>query len=154
MKLIPFEIYTVGSSIERDAFEELLTSSIEQVGMLNSLGFSSKKLIGNRAGNKFVVRRPIKYQNSFLPVAHIEIHREKSGSRLVASLIPSLFTLSFTFIFIVFATVAAISFFSEEGGEIYSLIPIGMSVIVYLVMLLGFWFEVPKIKNILSELAE
>ena len=162
MKYLPFENITYKTKLNKGEIQNRLSENIEPKKILRFRGILSsnnhKPYEGSITGAEFNVNRIIKYKNSFLPRISGMIDHDISGSLIHVKMRLSVFMIVFLCIW--FGGVGIGCFFSlsvlltRSNFEPILLIPIGLFVFVYMIVILGFKYESTKSKQFLTQLFE
>lgn len=165
MMLIPYEKLKIKTSLSVSDTLKKLDDAIEPKRSFRKLWDSRHKPYeGKIEGTHFNATRIIHYRNSFLPVIKGEIQSEISGSTINITMHPHVFVIvfmslwlgfvGFFFIAILGSFISSISQESAVGVSTPAmiLIPAGMFIFGYVLLLGSFKFESVKSKTYFREL--
>ena len=149
MNLFPFESYEINSEKKSEDILSAIAAKSEKWSLRNLFLSNNKPLTGDVKGSRFKVYRSIKYRNSFLPVAVVEVKSLGTGSNAKITLRMHAFVTVFITIWLSMTLLAGIAFLYKSNGAM-TFAPFGMFLFGYLLMQICFWIEVPKIKSLLD----
>jgi len=150
MNIVPFESYEIKSEKRPEDILAAIAEKSEKWSFKNVFLSNNKPLTGDVKGSRFKVYRSIKYRNSFLPVAVVEVKSDGKGSFTKITLRMHAFVAVFISIWLSITLFAGIVFLNKSTGAL-SFAPFGMFLFGYLLMQIFFWIEVPKIKILLNQ---
>jgi len=159
MKYLPAEDITFQSKLKEAELIQRLEDSIEPVkafrfGLFN--GGETKPYQGKIVGNRFNISRIIAYRNSFLPQIGGNIENTFSGSLIKVKMRLHVAVIIFMCIWAGIVGVVGILFLSQAFGSTdfdpMTLIPLGMLVVFYVVIMLAFKYESNQSKADLQNL--
>ncbi|MEZ4826667.1 MAG: hypothetical protein R3C61_10305 [Bacteroidia bacterium] len=162
MKYFPSENITYRTSLSTEEVYQRLSENTEPQKLMRFKGFGANKnhktYEGRVTKNNFHISRIIGYRNSFLPQIAGEIRSSGSGSVVDVKMNLHVLVWIFIAVWVLVVLSFGIGFFvsgtGAEGQEWVALIPVGMSLFVYLMALGGFKFESRKTIQNLGELLE
>lgn len=161
---IPFENYTLASTLSMEEVKKRLSESIEPKKTSNFSFFPSyslKPYSGQITGDNFEMVRIIRYKNSFLPFITGKISSNFGQTLIKIKMRPNIFVLIFIGYWLWFFGPMCFGFilrilpFKNNAPTHFSydmLIPFGMILFVWLLALLGFKSESRKSKEFLEVL--
>lgn len=161
MKFLPAENITYKTRLNEDEIIKRLSDYIEPektfwLGMFNSS--STKSYEGQIEGQRFNIKRIIKYRNSFLPRINGVIERDLDGLTIKVKMRLHIFVIVFLCIWCGGVGLGCIALLTESlnSSEINlaTLIPFGMLMFAYLLTMGGFKFESNKSKRDLQTIFE
>lgn len=139
VNIIPYHRFEIISPLSPDAAIDAISAKTKP-GQWFRLSWPSSAsddhFEGHVAGDRFRLRRIIGYGNAFLPVVEGVVHGEEYGTRIVVTMRPFAFVISFMAIWL---TLVGSALFS-------SLWPLSLLMLVfaYALSMSGFWFEASK----------
>lgn len=148
MKYLPAEDITFQSKLKAAALLQRLEDSIEPVKILRSGLFKrseTKPYQGRVVGNSFNISRIISYRNSFLPQISGSIETTFSGSLIRVKM--RLHVAVIVFMCIWGGIVGSVGFlflsqaFGSTDFDPMTLMPLGMLLVFYVVVMLAFKYE-------------
>jgi len=150
MNIVPFESYEINSEKKPEDILAAIAEKSEKWSLRNLFLSGNKPLTGDVKGSRFKVYRSIKYRNSFLPVAVVEVNSDSKGSITKITLRMHVFVTLFITLWLSMTLLAGIVFLYKSTG-VLAFAPFGMFIFGYLLMQTCFWIEVPKIKSLLHQ---
>ncbi|PKN93757.1 MAG: hypothetical protein CVU44_08045 [Chloroflexi bacterium HGW-Chloroflexi-6] len=163
MKFLPYERFRIRTSLSSQEAVNRLENAIEPKRFFRFFGASEKPYEGKLEGSHFEISRIIGYRNSFLPRIKGDVESEISGCSISISMQPHVFVITFMIFWlggVGFAFLAALGSFVSSLGQTstadpsFLLIPGGMFIFGYLMVLGGFKFESVKSKKFFQRLFE
>lgn len=160
MKYLPAEDITFQSKLKEAALLQRLKDNIEPVklrfGLFNRR--ETKPYQGKIIGNTFNISRIISYRNSFLPQISGNIENTFSGSLIRVRMRLHVAVIVFLCIWGGIVGTVGLLFLSQAFGRTafdpMTLIPLGMLVVFYVVVMLAFKYESKQSKADLQSLFE
>jgi hypothetical protein len=158
MKYLPFEKYTISTSLSVEEAKRRLLDNLEPSRNLQYIGNATKPYSGRIGIEEFTISRVIRYRNSFLPDIKGRFVNEMGHTEIHIVMRPTIVVLAFMGVWmsgILIACVASlVSLLAPSGGPFspMELIPFGMLLFGYLLCTLGFKVESAKSKQFLAEL--
>jgi len=149
MKPLPFEKYELKSSRSLEELYASIDNGCEPWNFFVNFGEINKPLFGKRSGNKFRLYKANSYNNAWQPIAYGTIHDNGEEILVEVSLRMHILVFLFTVAWLSFILIAMIAF---RIPLVPSIGLIGMFVCGCVVAYVGFWFEVPKIKKLISDI--
>ena len=160
MKYLPLENITYNSKLSPEEIIKVLNQNLEPYQTFRITGFGQSKkhklFEGEISNSSFNIRRIIGYRNSFLPAISGTIEKDREGSKIIVKMRLHNLVLGFMILWfggVIFALLAFSSstLFTGTFNKV-SLIPIGMLIFGYALVLGGFKYESIKSKKCLAEL--
>ncbi len=142
MKLIPFTKYYIDVESDEASIKDRLNQHVENFWKNGKAWKKSTIFTGELTEEGFVIRRNIKYQNSFLPVLIGSF--EKHGSKTRVRITARMFILTNIFMVVWLACALfgmLVTVFTKEATVF---IPLLMFTFGWALMSGGFWFEFPR----------
>jgi len=149
MKIFPYEKYELKSSASLEELYASIDKGCEPWKISANFGEISKPLFGKRCGNKFRLYRASSNKNAFQPVAFGTIYDNGEEVLVEVTLRMNMFVILFAVVWLSFTFTLI---FAYSLPITPSLVLIGMIVCGYLLIQGGFWFEVPRIKKLISNI--
>jgi len=150
MKLLPIEHYDIVSLESTDAVFKSIDKNVQALRLSLLVPKGSKPLIGKRMDKRFNLRRVIRHQNPFLPIAFGEIKSDDGRVRVSVTLRMNRFVSMFLTLWASMCLLATVQFLFSDNPLVV-LVPLVMLAFLFLIARVGFWNEVPKIKRLLSQ---
>lgn len=151
-KLLPVEKYQIQTRLQEDEVYQRIQNLI------------SYEYLGTLSGNTFKISRNIRYRNSFLPEIKGSVEKLKGKTVVNISMNLKLFVKIFMIIWlslvglpsaiILIVLFRRLLFWNFENLSAFLLIPIGMFIFGYLLMLLAFRLEAISSVKTINELLE
>lgn len=162
MKYLPFENITYRTKLDLEEIQKRINEVIEPKKTFRVTGFfgssNHNPYKGSVNENSFSIIRIIGHRNSFLPRINGVIEKDFNGSKIKVKMRLHIFVIVFMFIWfggIGFGCLAVINTPSNsEDFEPTTLIPFGMLIFGYTLMIGGFKYESIKSKKYLAQLFE
>lgn len=161
MKFLPTENITYKTRLKEDEIIKRLSDFIEPektfwFGMFNRS--STKSYEGQIKGQRFNIKRIIKYRNSFLPRINGVIERDFDGLTIKVKMRLHIFVIVFLCIWCGGVGLGCIALLKQALNNsdinLATLIPFGMLMFAYLLTMGGFKFESNKSKRDLQTIFE
>jgi len=157
MSLLPFEKYTVYTSLNPEQIQQQFEQFVELYQPFRKiLKVSDKPFNGTIQGQKFTISRNIKYRNSFLPIIKGKITPYQAGSIVDITMSIHPFVIIFTTIWLSIVGMGALSFvlvmISSGKFMIAGLIPMAMLIFGCLLTVIPFKIEAKIAKDFLNDL--
>lgn len=157
MKFLPYEKYNRYTRLSLEAVHQRLADNIEQRAKSESKN-TTKPYRGQLTNETFHISRVIDYRNSFLPVTNGVYSRENGVTRIRIRMQLDNTYLVFYAIWmgLVGCTGVLAPFWaaSGKGFDGQSLMPMGMFVLGYVIMIISFKVESGKAKKFLATLLD
>lgn len=163
MRLLPHDRFTIQSPRTTDEISARLSALVRPFGGWKSLRELREMLVAPdrpfsgsvQPDGRFKIWRTIRYRNSFLPVVEGRIRPDICGSRVEVRMRLNRFSAVFVAVWTLFASgAAAFAFSAADRGQTYlGLAPLGFVLFGYLLSQGGFWFEAPRARRFLEEIA-
>ncbi|UZR99719.1 hypothetical protein [Chondrinema litorale] len=162
MKYLPLEDITYQTKLNTNEIVDRLNEVVEPKKTFRMNGFfgnsEHKPYEGSIHNMSFKINRIIGYRNSFIPIITGTLEEEMNGTKVNVKMRLHSFVIVFMFIWfggVGIASLAVISYYlNNENFEPMSLIPFGMLIFGYAMVLGGFKYESIKSKKYLAELFE
>lgn len=162
MNYLPFVQFTIQTDLSSTEVQERLQGVIEPKRMWRGLSRDHKPYEGELNGLHFDVRRIIHYRNSFLPMIKGEIRPAAQGSEVTIKMQPHIVVLIFMGLWLTFTGGAFLMVLiagttGAMGNDVdwfAPLIPGGMLLFGYLLVMGGFIFEARKSEEFFRELLQ
>jgi hypothetical protein len=159
MKLLPYENIEILSPLSPPEAQSALKREVKSL-KLSGFGFASSEehayFDGFLENYQFKFNRKINYRNSFLPTISGSINSDLMGSRVVAKMrlapVVSIFSIIWLGVSIFACIALSVKIFGTEDYDPKMLIPFGMPIIGYSIVMGGFHYEAKKAKLKLLEL--
>ena len=151
MKFIPFEKITYESKLPLEIIEKNIENSIREKKSFN-FNFetkpSLKKFEGSKINSTFFIQRIINYRNSFLPDIQINLWQKKLHTEIYVKFKLKPFTVAILIISSVFLITILFSvLITEDNINSSILVLLLFLIIIYLMCIFGFNYEVNKAKK-------
>lgn len=150
MKFIPFEKVTYISKLPLEVIEKNIENSIREKKSFN-FNFetkpSLKKFEGSKINSTFFLQRIINYRNSFLPDIQINLWQKKLYTEIYVKFKLKPFTVVILIISSVFLMILFSVLITEDNFNSSTLILLLFLIVIYLMCVLGFNYEVNKAKK-------
>lgn len=150
MKFIPFEKVTYISKLPLEVIEKNIENSIREKKSFN-FNFetkpSLKKFEGSKINSTFFLQRIINYRNSFLPDIQINLWQKKLYTEIYVKFKLKPFTVVILIISSVFLMILFSVLITEDNFNSSALILLLFLIVIYLMCVLGFNYEVNKAKK-------
>lgn len=160
MRFLPYENYSLVSVLPPDEILTRIEKNIEATKESTFFKYWSNSLKPYRGeinGNAFTITRNIHYRNSFIPVIRGTVSKQFDGSEIRIKMHPSLLVCVFLFFWLSFwakfiSLPLIIKQISTNTLELMTLLPIGMLLAVYILVMVGFKAESSQSKQFLASL--
>jgi hypothetical protein len=161
MKFLPIENITYKTTLKEEEVIHRLVDITEpektfRFGMSNR--GATKLYEGQISGREFNIKRIIDYRNSFLPQIKGNIEKSNEGVTIKVKMRPSTFVIVFLCIFLGGGGLSYLAFlpqiFSNSAFNLSSLIPFGVLLLAYGIIMGSFTFESKKSKNDLQKILD
>lgn len=154
MILLPFATTSIDSPLEKGDVVLNLTRNIEPERIFDLRG-TDKPFRGRLRGNEFEVTNVINYRNVFLPTVFGRLYTAGSGTRITLNMKVSVLAIIFMSAWCISCMAGIwISAFNPSRSNVHPIMPAGMLVFGFAVMILCYAYEANRSKQILCELTQ
>lgn len=141
MKLLPFTKLDIEVESDEETVRDKLSQNVEKFWTNRKVWGEKTAFDGHLTKSGFVIRRNIKYQNSFIPILIGSFESSGTGTRIRVTARMFLFTNIFMMVWLGSALFASISAIFYHDSMAF--VPLLMFILGWALMLGGFWFELP-----------
>ena len=142
MRLLPFTKFHVEVNSDVETIKARLKPHVEKFWTNGKVWNKGAIFEGKLTEEGFVIRRNIRYRNSFLPILVGTFERKGAKTRIRITARMFILTNLFMVMWLGFTFFSSID--AAFSGEIMGVIPLLMFVFGWALMAGGFWFEFPR----------
>lgn len=149
VRLLPYHRFEITSPLKQQDALSALSTHLEPSQWFRFRWPNSandKRFEGAVWADGFEVRRITGYNNSFLPTVRGEVRAAGVGSIIQVTMRPFTLVIGF-FVLVLLAGISGIAF---GGGDLWAALL--LIVILYVMVMVGFWFEASKQERVLREI--
>lgn len=150
VKWLPYHRFVIHSPLPPPQAQQKMAAQVQPRKIFRFGGpDNDRQFQGELTADSFSVTRIIGYRNSFLPLVEGRFESAAGGSAITITMRPLIFVIAFMTVWFSLAlSFSAAAFTSTLVG----LIPVGMLVFGYALVMIPFWIEAKKQERVLREI--